>query len=160
METASEKVVAALLREAATAHGVYETNVLGGVFDEEWPAWYAAYLLDHGLGDLLPGAESLDVDNLTAMLARLAADYERGEQASPWPDVYARGIVASFRGTLTAKNLLPRVPQKFKLFRATCATCANVGCWSMAPRPSADFRERLVTWNSGARPFASSHPAT
>ena len=29
--------------------------------------------------------------------------------------------------------------------RATCATCATVGCWSMAPRPSADFRERLVT---------------
>jgi hypothetical protein len=107
METASEKVVAALLREAATAHGVYETNVLGGVFDEEWPAWYAAYLLDHGLDDLLPGAESLDVDNLTAMLARLAADYERGEQASPWPDVYARGIVASFRGTPDGEEPAP-----------------------------------------------------
>jgi hypothetical protein len=28
------------------------------------------------------------------MLARLAADYDQGEQTSPWPDVYARGIVA------------------------------------------------------------------
>ena len=107
METTSEKAVAALLREAATAHGVYETNVLGGVFDEEWPAWYAAYLLDHGLGDLLPGAESLDVDNLTALLARLAADYERGEQASPWPDVYARGIVAGFRGSSGGEESAP-----------------------------------------------------
>jgi hypothetical protein len=96
METTAEKAVAALLREAETAHGAYETDVLGGAFDEEWPAWYAAYLLDHGLSDHLPGGESLDVANLTAMLARLAADYEQGEQASPWPDVYARGIVAEF----------------------------------------------------------------
>jgi hypothetical protein len=97
VETTAETAVAALLRETETAHGAYETNDLGGVYDQEWPAWYAAYLLDHGLRDLLPGAESLDVDNLTAMLARLAADYEQGEQTSPWPDVYAQGIVAEFR---------------------------------------------------------------
>ena len=94
METTSETAVAALLREAETAHGAYETNTLGGVFDEDWPAWYAAYLLDHGLVDHLPGAPSLDVDTLAATLARLATDYERGEQTSPWPDVYAQGIVA------------------------------------------------------------------
>jgi hypothetical protein len=96
METTPDQAVAALLRETATAHAAYETNVLGGVFDEDWPAWYAAYLLDHGLGDHLVGGESLDVANLTAMLARLAADYQQGEQASPWPDVYAHGIVAGF----------------------------------------------------------------
>jgi hypothetical protein len=100
METAAEKAVAALLREAETAHGAYETNVLGGVYDEAWPAWYAAYLLDHGLGDHLPGAGRLDVAQLTALLARLAADYEQGEQTSPWPDIYARGIVAEFRLSL------------------------------------------------------------
>ena len=98
METTREQAVAALVREAQAAHGAYETNVLGGVFDADWPAWYAVYLLDHGLSDHLPGGESLDVANLTAMLARLAADYEQGEQASPWPDVYARGIVAGLRG--------------------------------------------------------------
>jgi hypothetical protein len=97
METTAEKAVAALLRETETAHGTYETSVLGGVFDEDWPAWYATYLLDHGLSDYLPGAESIDLDNLTAMLARLAADYERGDKASPWPDVYAQRIVAEFR---------------------------------------------------------------
>ena len=97
MEMTHEKEVAALLREAETAHGAYETNALGGVYDEAWPAWYAAYLLDHGLGDHLPGAESLDITNLTAMLARLAADYKRGEQTRPWPDIYAQGILAGFR---------------------------------------------------------------
>jgi hypothetical protein len=100
MKSTSEKAVAALLRAAEAAHGAYEKSILGGAYDEEWPAWYAAYLLDHGLRDLLPGAESLDVDTLTAMLARLAADYEQGEQTSPWPDVYAQGIVAEFRQPL------------------------------------------------------------
>jgi hypothetical protein len=96
METTAEKAVAALLREAETAHSAYETDVLGGAFDEEWPAWYAAYLLDHGLRAQLPSAENLDDTNLTTMLARLAADYERGEQTGPWPDVYAQGLVAEF----------------------------------------------------------------
>jgi hypothetical protein len=100
METTEETAVAALLRETQTAHAGYETSFLAGEYDEAWPAWYAAYLLDHGLRDLVPGAESLDVDNLTAMLARLAADYERGEQTSPWPDVYAQGIAAEFRQPL------------------------------------------------------------
>ena len=94
MEMAPEKAVAALLRETETAHGACETSVLGGVFDADWSAWYATYLLDDGLRDHLRGAESLDVANLTAVLVRLAADYERGEQRSPWTDVYAQGIVA------------------------------------------------------------------
>jgi len=97
MEMTPEKAVAALLKETETAHGVYETTVLGGQYDEEWPAWYAAYLLDHGLGEHLASAANLDVADLTAMLTRLAADYERGEQKNPWPDVYAHGIVAGFR---------------------------------------------------------------
>jgi hypothetical protein len=107
METAPEQAVAALLREAETAHVAYETNVLGEVFDEDWPAWYAAYLLDHGLADHLPSGERLDVITLTAMLARLAAEYERGEQTSPWPDVYARGIVAGFRDSSGGEESTP-----------------------------------------------------
>ena len=81
MEMPPEIAVADLLRETGTAHGVYETNVLGGAFDEESPTWYASYLLDHGLSDLLPH-ESLDRDSLAALLARLAADYERGIMTS------------------------------------------------------------------------------
>ena len=91
-----EKAVAALLEETEAAHGAYESNVLGGVYDEAWPAWYAAYLVDHGLGHHLSRHESIDLDELTALLARLAADYERGDKAIPWPDAYARRIVAEF----------------------------------------------------------------
>ena len=107
METTPEKAITALLTETKTAHVAYESNVRGGEFDEAWPTWYAAYLLDHGLGDHLPGAEGLDVAYLAGVLARLAADYERGDKASPWPDVYAHAIVAEFRGSSEGEESAP-----------------------------------------------------
>ena len=43
-----------LLRQTAAAHGSYEQEHLGGVYDEEWPSWYAAFLArtleEHGYG--------------------------------------------------------------------------------------------------------------
>jgi hypothetical protein len=36
--------LAALLREAETAHGKYEKTL--GHTDEDWPSWYAQYILD------------------------------------------------------------------------------------------------------------------
>jgi hypothetical protein len=38
METTPEEAITAVLTETKTAHGVYETNILGGAFDEAWPA--------------------------------------------------------------------------------------------------------------------------
>ena len=35
-----------LLREAEAAHGEYEKKELGGARDEDWPAWYAEYIVD------------------------------------------------------------------------------------------------------------------
>jgi hypothetical protein len=34
-----------LLQEAEQAHGKYETEELGGVRDENWPAWYAEFIV-------------------------------------------------------------------------------------------------------------------
>jgi hypothetical protein len=36
--------LAELLREAERAHGEYEKQL--GERDEDWPAWYAGYILD------------------------------------------------------------------------------------------------------------------
>jgi hypothetical protein len=52
------------------AHNHYETTVLGGDYDEAWSGWYAAYILDHGLPDVLPHAANLDVTRLGAILAQ------------------------------------------------------------------------------------------
>jgi hypothetical protein len=42
-EKAAEILTEALMRTAA-AHGVYETEVLNGVYDDDWPQWYARHL--------------------------------------------------------------------------------------------------------------------
>jgi hypothetical protein len=94
MAATPETAVAALLREAEAAHGEYETTVLSGVYDEDWPRWYATHLLDHGLAEHLPGEGSLDVDHLAARLKRLADEFEREQPSDPWPQVYARRLVA------------------------------------------------------------------
>jgi hypothetical protein len=36
--------LADLLREAERAHGAYEKEL--GARDDDWPAWYAGYILD------------------------------------------------------------------------------------------------------------------
>jgi hypothetical protein len=41
-----------LLSQAGAAHGVYEERDLGGVYAQQWPAWYATYLIEHGIADL------------------------------------------------------------------------------------------------------------
>ena len=33
-----------LLKNAAAAHGIHEKEELGGVYDEQWPEWYAAHM--------------------------------------------------------------------------------------------------------------------
>jgi len=33
-----------LLKRAAAAHGIHEKNDLGGVYDNDWPQWYAAHM--------------------------------------------------------------------------------------------------------------------
>jgi hypothetical protein len=93
MTSTREMAVAALLREAESAHGAYETTVLGGVYDADWPRWYASYLLDHDVATHLPGDWSQDGERLAALLRRLAADYDRGETHEPWSEVYARRLV-------------------------------------------------------------------
>lgn len=73
--------IATLLTETEAAHGVYEATELGGVYDLEWPAWYARYAVEHGIGDLVGHAVSADY--LAEFLAREFDDYRT---ADPRPD--------------------------------------------------------------------------
>ena len=91
MPTATDKEIAALLSQTGAAHGEYEERVLGGKYDEDWPDWYAAYLLDHGLNDLV-GGSALTVEQLSRMLKQLDEDYRREKPADGWPVYYARRI--------------------------------------------------------------------
>ncbi|CAN5420109.1 hypothetical protein BH09CHL1_BH09CHL1_36540 [soil metagenome] len=97
MPSETEALVERLLRETNAAHGEHETTVLGGVYDEEWPAWYATYLIDHGLQDVTPGSENLDVGQLGAILQQLDTDYRREGPDSEWPIYYAERFGAKVR---------------------------------------------------------------
>lgn len=48
MAQSTTEILTNALQQAATAHGVYETEVLGGVHDAGWPQWYAEHMT-HGL---------------------------------------------------------------------------------------------------------------
>ncbi len=46
MSESDRDIVLRLLKDTAAAHGSFEKEQLGGVFDEQWPEWYAAYFTD------------------------------------------------------------------------------------------------------------------
>jgi hypothetical protein len=75
------EAVSALLLEAESAHGTYEALDLGGVYDQDWAAWYAEYALEHGLSDILGHPTPLD-----RVGPLLATAYTEFEQLDPRPD--------------------------------------------------------------------------
>lgn len=88
------RAVSALLTEAEQAHGVYETTVLGGVYDKEWAAWYAAYAVEHGIADLI--GHPVTADALGAFLDAGFEAYRAAEPrpSEPWGTWTAQRIVA------------------------------------------------------------------
>jgi hypothetical protein len=86
-QTATEHAVAALLAQAGAAHGVYEEAELNGVYDQNWPDWYATYLVEHGLADLL--GMPITVERLRALLKQYDEDYQRARPNTGWPQFYA-----------------------------------------------------------------------
>ena len=44
MDDATTDIIRGLLERAAAAHGVHEAEEIGGVYDEEWPTWYAEHM--------------------------------------------------------------------------------------------------------------------
>jgi hypothetical protein len=91
MPDARVTAIATLLSETEAAHGAYEAAELGGVYDEAWPAWYAAYAIDHGIGDIL--GRQVEPDDLAAFLTRTYAEFEQTEpKQEPWQTYVARRI--------------------------------------------------------------------
>jgi hypothetical protein len=88
------KAVSALLSEAEQAHGVYEAAELGGVYDQDWPRWYAAYAVEHGLGELV--GRDVTADQLWAFLATTFEEFTGAEPkpTDPWATWTARRIAA------------------------------------------------------------------
>ena len=101
MQEQAQQQIAALLSETGAAHGVYEEGTLNGVYDQNWPAWYAAYLVERGLGNLVGGAPA--VEQLSQLLKRYDQDYQHEQPREGWPAYYARRLVVEF-GTDQSHN--------------------------------------------------------
>lgn len=88
------EAISALLVETEKAHGAYEATELGGVYDEDWPRWYAGYAVDHGIGELV--GHEVAPDRLGALLAAGFDDFKAAvpEPAEPW-STYLAGRIAA-----------------------------------------------------------------
>lgn len=96
--------IAALLSQAGSAHHQFEQTILKGVYDQEWPAWYADYVIRHSLQELLP------VPVTTEQLSRfLAENYELYKQENSklgWADYTAQQINEHFKNTEAAEKMM------------------------------------------------------
>ena len=101
MQEQAQQQIAALLSETGAAHGVYEEGELNGVYDQNWPAWYAAYLVAHGLSNLVGVA--LAVEQISQLLKQYDQDYQHEQPREGWPAYYARRLVVQF-GTDQSQN--------------------------------------------------------
>ncbi len=84
----------ALLVETEEAHGAFESTELKGVYDQDWPSWYAAYAVKAGLGELV--GHAVATDQVAAFLASTSGEFERIEPkpSEPWATYAARRIAA------------------------------------------------------------------
>jgi hypothetical protein len=88
----------ALLVEAEAAHGVFEATELNGVYDQDWPRWYADYLVEHGIGGLL--GRPVDADELGRLLAASWAQLQQADPrpADQWTTYVARRLATELAG--------------------------------------------------------------
>ena len=94
MTTDRTEPLEALLAQAESAHGEFETNELNGVYDKEWPRWYAQYAVDHGAGTVL--GRDVSVDELAAFLTDTWDDLQRADPkpTQSWAAYTARRMAA------------------------------------------------------------------
>ncbi len=86
--------IIALLGQAEEAHGAYERAELGGVYDEDWPRWYATYAVDNGIGAML--GHDVTGDDLAGFLTRTNAEFQATDPppTERWAQYTARRIAA------------------------------------------------------------------
>src|SRR5438045_2787878 len=82
--------IAALLIQTGAEHDKYEQSALGGQYDVEWPKWYASYLVESGLPDLLGRGLNLDKDKIEELLKKADASHRATAPNYQWADYYAQ----------------------------------------------------------------------
>ncbi|MFN8456590.1 MAG: hypothetical protein U0401_18300 [Anaerolineae bacterium] len=94
MSLNSVTAIANLLSQAGSAHHHFEQTVLKGVYDQDWPAWYADYVIAHDLGELLPAP--ITAEQLGRFLATNYEIYKQEGSKLGWADYTAHQIATHF----------------------------------------------------------------
>ena len=80
-----------LLSGAGEAHHVFEQTVLKGVYDQEWPLWYARWVIEHGFNEAL--GHRLTPEQLGADLRRIYYEqYEKEKPNQGWAEYMAQRL--------------------------------------------------------------------
>jgi hypothetical protein len=85
-----------LLHRTHVAHARFESEELGGVRDEQWPEWYANYMLANGADRIAGGASPVTEDNLAAALRAAEREHQAAGGHAHWPHYYARRLLEQF----------------------------------------------------------------
>jgi hypothetical protein len=88
----TDNAIRDLLVRAKAAHGDYEREELGGIYDEQWPRWYATFLVNEGLAASL--RRPVSADDLATLLSDSWSDQQRSAPDEPWESFTARRIQA------------------------------------------------------------------
>ena len=86
--------ITSLLSQAEAAHGLFEATELNGVYDQEWPRWYAEFAVDHGIAGLV--RRPLTADRLAEFFTTTFAEFRAADPrpADLWATYTARRIAA------------------------------------------------------------------
>lgn len=87
------RALEALLGQAERAHGDYEAMELDGVYDADWPRWYAAYAVEHGIGGII--GRDVTADEVAEIFSAAWEDFQRADPkpTESWSALTARQIV-------------------------------------------------------------------
>ncbi|MFN8456324.1 MAG: hypothetical protein U0401_16925 [Anaerolineae bacterium] len=86
--------IAQLLSQAGSAHHVFEQTVLKGVYDQEWPHWYAEYVVEHGLGQLLE--REVTVEQVSRFFTENYEVYKKENSVLGWADYTAQHMLTGW----------------------------------------------------------------
>jgi hypothetical protein len=80
-----------MLAQVENAHGRYEAVDLGGKRDEQWPEWYADYLVEHGFLELFPAGDvrTRIASRLDGLLSELNTRQQAEAPSEQWTTYYA-----------------------------------------------------------------------
>ena len=80
-----------LLLRTENAHGQYEETELNGVYDQSWPQWYAAYLIQHGLSAIVQ--QEITAEQLSVFLAKSFEAFKKNNLGLGWEEYTARKLI-------------------------------------------------------------------